>query len=105
MKGKRVIIPEELQYQATEQSHINQKGVKNTRVLARDSVYWVNMNSDTEIAIKNCKVCLVFQYTAYILRSFHTSTPCKETGTYLFQINNQKYFCIVDYFGKFSIVR
>ena len=58
MKGKRVIIPDELKQQAIEQFHMIHMGIKKTRLLAKESVYCINMNSNIESAIKHCTVCL-----------------------------------------------
>ena len=60
MKNRRIRISTKLQPQALEQLHINHKGMKKTRLLEKESVYWVNMYSDIKRAIKNCTLCLTF---------------------------------------------
>ena len=38
-------------------------GIEKTKLLMHKSVYWVNINTDIEKHIKNCKTCLEFQHT------------------------------------------
>ena len=62
----------ELQKQALEQIHTNQKGIKKMRLLACNSIYLINMNANIKNAIKNCLKCIDFQQTqltgSFILR-------------------------------------
>ena len=52
LKGKHVIIPEILKTQALYQLHINHMGIEKTKLLAHESIYWVNLNDDIGNFIK-----------------------------------------------------
>ena len=40
------------------QLHSNHMGIEKTRLLACESMHWVNMNADIENAVKHCPTCL-----------------------------------------------
>ena len=48
MKGKRIIIPFQLQKQLLEQLHSNHMSIAKMRLLSCELVYLVNMNTDIE---------------------------------------------------------
>ena len=52
MKGKRIIISAELQLQALGQLHCKNVAKGKTRLLAKESAYWIHTNADIENAIK-----------------------------------------------------
>ena len=45
MKGRKIIIPATLQKEP-EQWHVHEMGIEKTRLLACESVYWINVNGD-----------------------------------------------------------
>ena len=51
MKGRHIIL-EVLKVQALDQLHINHMGIEKTKFLVHESVYWVNINDDTENFMK-----------------------------------------------------
>ena len=53
MKGRCIIVPEVLKHQALDQLHVNHMGIKKTKLLACESIYWVNINNDIENYMKN----------------------------------------------------
>ena len=63
MKGRRTIIPMFLQRGTFEQLHINYMDIEKTRLLAHESIYWVNINNVIENAIEDCLTRLAFQAT------------------------------------------
>ena len=48
MKGRCIIIPQELKQQVLDQLHLNHMGIEKTKLLTCELVYWVNINSDIE---------------------------------------------------------
>ena len=52
MKGRCIIIPEELKQQALDQFHVNHMGIKKTKLLTSESVYWVNIINNIENHVK-----------------------------------------------------
>ena len=83
-------------------------GIKNTKLLACKSVYWVNINNDIENHIKNCSTCLEFQQTQPKEKNIHHDIPMRPwevIGADVFQLNNNNYLCIVDYHSKFLVIK
>ena len=54
MKGKRIRIPFLLQKKILQQFLINRVGIQKTRLLAFESVYWININTDVRNTVKQC---------------------------------------------------
>ena len=54
MKNKHIIIPLALQKQILDQFHNNHIGIEKMQLLVRESVYWINMNADTECSQAMC---------------------------------------------------
>ena len=46
MQGRRIVVPAEWQDKAQKQMHLYHIGIETTRLLAHESIYWVNMNAD-----------------------------------------------------------
>ena len=61
MKGRRIIAAALLQDKALKQLHLNHSGTEKKGMLEYESKYWVNMNANTEEAIRKCPTCLYFQ--------------------------------------------
>ena len=60
MTAEGIIIHTSLQDKAIKQLHVSHMGIENTRLLACESIYWINMNDDIE-AIKSYSTCLSYQ--------------------------------------------
>ena len=83
-------------------------GIENTKLLACESVYWVNINDDIEKHINNCTTCLTFQQTQPKSRIIHQdilAKPWEVIGADMFTLNNKHYLCIIDYHSKLPIIK
>ena len=58
MTGRRIIVPVSLQNKKLSKLQLNHKSIKKKMQLAHESIYWVNMNANTEETIRNCPTCL-----------------------------------------------
>ena len=92
MKGKRVITLVELQPQVLGQLHNNHIGISKARLLARESVYWINMNADIENAVKNCLTHWIWHMQPNEKKKAHVMV-------------NNNFLCVVDYHSKLLIAR
>ena len=64
IKVKRIIIiSSSVQGKVPNQLHINSMDIERTRLLAHESIYWINMNAAIEDIVTNCPTCLHFQAT------------------------------------------
>ena len=61
LKGRHIVIPNSLRQQVLAQLHTSHMGIEKTKLLAHDSVFWSNVNTDIETYIKHCATCLEFQ--------------------------------------------
>ena len=52
MKSRHVIISDKLKMQALDELHVNHMGIEKTKLLASESIYWVNINDDIENYVK-----------------------------------------------------
>ena len=77
MKGRCIIIPAVLKQQVLDQLHLNHIGIEKTKVLAHESVYWIDINTDIEKHIKNCNMCLEFQQTQPKEKMVHHDIPLR----------------------------
>ena len=48
VKGRCIVMWEAFQKQAFQQLHINHMGIKKTKLLVHESIYWIGMNVDIE---------------------------------------------------------
>ena len=55
MEGRCGIIPEVPKAQALYQLHINHMGIEKTRLLACESIYWVNINDGVDVSADTSK--------------------------------------------------
>ena len=56
-KRRQILIPQSMQKEILQHLHQGHQGVDKTRRLARDTVYWVNINRDIEVICKSCHAC------------------------------------------------
>ena len=56
-KGHQIVIPPKMRNNILQTLHIGHQGIEKTRSLARQSVYWININRDIEVMCKDCQTC------------------------------------------------
>ena len=105
MKGRCIIITQDLKQQVLDQLHLNHMGIE---LLTHKSVYWVNINNDIENHLKNCSMCLELQQMQPKEKIIHHDIllrPWGVIGVNIFQLNNKNYLCVVDYHSKFLVIK
>ena len=75
LQGRHIVIPYSLRQQVLTQLHRSQMGIEKTKLLACDSVFWSNINTDIEGYIKHCATCLKFQQTQPKEKITHHDIP------------------------------
>ena len=108
MKGRHIIIPEVLKQQVRDQLHVNHMGIKKIKLLAWESIYWVNINNDIENHVKNSSTFLEFQQMQPKEKTIQNDIPMKPwdvIGADMFQLNNKNYICLVDYHSTFPVIK
>ena len=67
-------------------------GIQKTQLLSRGSVYWVNMNADIELIIRQCTTCLEYQQMQSLEDALHYEIPRRPwqvVGANVSMINNK----------------
>ena len=83
-------------------------GIEKTRILVHESLYWVNMNADTENTMEQCATFQEYQQRQQHENTIPYELPCElweVVGADIFSINNNTLLCIADYHTKFSIMK
>ena len=108
MKGRIIISLTLLQERTLEQLNINHLGIEKTKITAKESIYWIKINTDIDNTIKNCPTCLEFQATQpkdKLIPHDIPDKPGETVGSDIFMLNSKTYWCITDYYSKFLVVK
>ena len=108
LKGRCIIIPNSLKQQLLTQLHTNHLGIAKMKLFACESLFWHNINANIEAYIKVCATCLEFQQTQPKEKIMHHDISLRQwevIGVDIFHFKNKHYLCIVDYNGKFPVVK
>ncbi|KAG1670042.1 hypothetical protein GQR58_017161 [Nymphon striatum] len=108
LKGQQVIIPASFQNAILQKLHTAHLGSDKTKLLAKECVYWNNINADIDNLVKSCAVCQEHQKSQMpepLLPHEIPLRPWSVLGMDLFELNQQKYLIVADYYSKYPIVR
>ena len=108
LKGHRIIVPASLQSDVLSKLHAGHQGSVKTKLRARTSVFWSNLNKDIDEVIQACNTCQEFlpqQPRETMIPSDLPPRPWHTIGTDLFLFDDDEYLLIADYYSKFQIVR
>ena len=106
-KGRQVIIPQSMRQDILQQLHKGHPGIEKMRLLARQSVYWPNINRQIDESVRLCTQCqerMPEQRREPLLPHDIPITPWTKVGMDLFELNMVQYLLIVDYHSKFPVV-
>ena len=106
-KGKQVLIPESLRADILAQLHQSHQGIEKTQLLAREGVYWSNINKDIEHMTRTCTLCQELancNRKEPLIPHDTPMAPWKKLGTDLFEVDGEHFVLICDYFSKYPIV-
>ena len=101
------MVPPSMQKDILKQLHSGHHGVEKTRKLARESVYWVKINSDIENTCKSCESCQEQQDANRrepLLPHCLPARPWQHIATDLLQIHDRHYLLTVDRNSKYPLV-
>ena len=108
MKGMRIIIPQTLQSQILAKLHEAHQGAEKTKLRARTTVFWRNLNKDIDETTKACTICQELQKTQTREPLIPTEIPPRPwhtVATDLFYLEGAEYLLIADYYSKYPFVR
>ena len=101
----RIVIPRSLQPEIMSRIHSGHQGRVRCKALARQGVYWRNINSDIDNMVQNCEPCLSTRKSPdKIELQPHTvpTRPFEKIGADIFSIYGEKFHLVVDYFSKWG---
>ena len=107
-KGHRIIIPRSLQSEILTKLHASHQGMEKTKLRARTSVFWRNINRDIDDMTRSCIVCQEFHPRQSKEPLIPTEVPPRAwhtIGTDIFFFDDDEYLIIVDYYSKYPFVR
>ena len=108
LKGQQIVIPKTLQPNILEQLHTAHMGAEKTKLLARDAVYWININRDIDEFIHKCSICQTLRKSQQKepLECHDIPTkPWSILGVDIFDLHSEQWLIIADYYSKFPVLR
>ena len=103
-KGERVIIPSSMRAEMLKTIHSSHLGIEKCKQRARDVLFWPGMISQIQDTVSNCTICNMYHRSnAKEPLSPHKipHRPWARVGADLFELNNQPYLILVDYYSGF----
>ena len=107
-KGHRIVVPQALQGEILSKLHTSHQGIGKTKLRARSSVFWRNLNIDIEEMTKSCTICQELQPKQAREPLIQTEVPPRPwhtVGTDIFYLDDDEFLLIADYYTKYPFVR
>ena len=108
LKGTRIIIPNSCREDVLDKVHEGHFGIERTKLRARDSVYWPQMNHDIETLIKTCGKCQEFSKRNNKDPDIPREIPLVPWSLLemdLFNMDDSTFLLVVDVTSRFPVVR
>ena len=107
LKGTRIVIPSQCQEDILNQLHEAHFDTDHTKMHARDSVYWPQINKEIEQLVKSCEICQENscrnQKDPSIPREV-LMTPWLTIEMVLFTLDQYSFLLVVDVTSRFPVV-
>lgn len=107
-RGDRAVIPEAMKHYILHRLHVSHQGIVKTQLLARDHVFWINIDKDIAEKIQTCPTCNKHarsQSQEPLLPHAIPDGPWMVLGTDLFKYAGMDYLIVADYYSKYVITR
>ena len=108
LKGIRIVIPTQCQSEVLEKLHKGHFGIDRTRLRAKDTVYWPEINVDIETLVKSCELCQEYSRRNnkdLVLARELPMIPWTLVEMDLFTHNEQSNLLVIDVTLRFPVVR
>ena len=106
--GERVVVPAALRKEMLHQIHRSHIGIEGCLRRAREVIYWPRMNAEIKDFISKCSTCQTYQpeQCREPLQPYPVPLrPWSVVGEDLFQLGQQHFLIIVDYWSGFFEVQ
>ena len=104
MKGERIIIPRALRKEIETKLHAAHLGYDSMMRRARDTIYWPGIAARIKEIANSCQPCQESKpanQKESLIQHNEGFKPWDKVGIDLFQIYNQQYLTMVDYYSNF----
>ncbi|MES9993111.1 MAG: RNase H-like domain-containing protein, partial [Candidatus Thiodiazotropha sp.] len=103
MKADRLIIPTEMKQEILSKIHGAHQGITKCKLRAKESVWWLGINSDIEKLVKSCDVCAKLQndHSEPMISTEYDDRPWKHLGSDLFFWRGHNYLLVICYYSRF----
>ena len=103
MKADRLFIPIAMRPEILLKIHESHQGILKCKFRAKESVWWIGINSDIEKMIENCDICAKSRndHAEPMIPSTFPSRPWEKLGSDLFFWNGHTYLLVIDYYSRF----
>ena len=108
LKGIRMVVPVQCQAEVLEKLHEGHFGIDHTKLRAKDTVYWPEINADIETLIKSCELCQEHgrrNNKDLVLARELPMVPWTLIEMDVFRHNDHSYLLLVDVTSRFPVVR
>ena len=108
LKGTRIIIPSECRDEDLEKLHEGHFGIDHTKLRARYSVYWLQINQDIETLVKSNEKCQEFSKRNNRDPNIPREIPLVLwllLEMDLFTLDDQTFLLVVDMTSRFPVVK
>ncbi len=106
--GERLVVPTSLRNKMLHQIHRSHIGIEGCLRRAREVIYWPRMNAEVKYFVSKCSICQTHQpeQCREPLKSYAVPPrPWSVVGEDLFQLGQQQFLIIVDYWSGFFEVQ
>lgn len=108
LKGNQILIPVNLRKEFLKRLHLSHLGIEATQKLARESVFWPNINGEIRDIVQSCETCtkLAANQKKIKMQSYETpKEPFEIVSMDVFEIDikgkRRKFLVTVDHFSDF----
>lgn len=102
MFSSRIIIPDSLKAEVLRMIHEGHPGIVRSKLLARQFIWWPQLNEDISNLVSNCSVCALVNFAPQKLFVSWTppSSPFERVHIDFYEKNNVSYLIVCDAYSK-----
>lgn len=103
VKESRIIIPSVMRLEVLDKIHEGHQGVTKCRARAKGAVWWPGLSREIQDMVSNCKICAKHQEVKKepLIPTPMPERPWQTIATDLFQLSNDVYLLVIDYFSRY----
>ena len=104
--GSRIVVPTSLQKQVLQKVHHGHQGIQRCRLRITSSVWWPGISNAMERYIRSCPQCVKSYVPPKepLITTPLPTRPWQKLAADLFELNNNPYLIVVDYFSRYPEV-